>query len=73
MAPVVLNQGNETTNYNVPSDWIEGFKGASRAFIDGILGETQPDMDINFSTKVLEVALSVYKSSETESTIYMKH
>ena len=73
MAPVVLNQGNETTNYNVPSDWIEGFKGASRAFIDGILGETQPDMDINFSTKVLEVAMSVYKSSETESTIYMKH
>ncbi len=73
MPPVVLNQGDKTTFYYVTSDLIDGFKGASKAFIDGILGETQPDMDINFSTKVLEVALSVYKSSETESTVYIQN
>ena len=73
MATVVLNQGDKTTNYHVPHDWIEGFKGASKAFIDGILSGTQPDMDINFSTKVLEVALSVYRSSETDSTVYMEN
>jgi hypothetical protein len=54
----------------VPSDWIEGFKGAARSFIDSIIDGKNPDMDIDFSTKVLDVALSIYKSSELESTIY---
>ena len=70
MPPVILVKGNETISFNVPSDWIEGFKGAARSFIDSIIDGKNPDMDIDFSTKVLDVALSIYKSSELESTIY---
>ena len=54
-----------------PSDWIEGFKGAAKSFIDHLLEGTQPDMDIDFSIQVLDAALSVYKSSELEKTIYL--
>ncbi len=70
MPPVVLVKGNETISFDVPSDWIEGFKGAARSFIDSIVDGKHPEMDIDFSTKVLDVALSIYKSSELESTIY---
>ena len=71
MAPVILVKGDDTVTYDVPSDWIEGFKGASKNFIDGILQESAPDMSIDFSKQVLEVALSVYKSSEEERTIHI--
>ena len=71
MAPVILVKGDDTVTYDVPSDWIEGFKGASKNFIDGILQKSAPDMNIDFSKQVLEVALSVYKSSEEERTIHI--
>lgn len=71
MAPVILVKGDDTVTYDVPSDWIEGFKGASKNFIDGILQGSAPDMNIDFSKQVLEVALSVYKSSEEERTIHI--
>ena len=71
MAPVILVKGDDTGTYDVPSDWIEGFKGASKNFIDGILQGSAPDMNIDFSKQVLEVALSVYKSSEEERTIHI--
>ena len=67
----VIN-GNETTSYSVPSDWIEGFKGAAKAFIDSIIKKESPDMDIDFSSQVLQVALAMYESSDTESTVHIK-
>ncbi|MAU56495.1 MAG: hypothetical protein CL899_06150 [Dehalococcoidia bacterium] len=70
MAPVILIKGDHTTTYDIPSDWILSFKGAAASFVDSIIDEKNPDMDIDFSTKVLEVALSVYKSSASEKTIY---
>jgi len=70
MAPVILIKGDHTITYDVPSDWIHSFKGAAASFIDSIVDEKTPDMDIDFSTRVLEVALSVYESSESEKTIY---
>jgi predicted dehydrogenase len=72
MPPVVLVKGDETTSYSVPSDWIEGFKGAARAFIDSIIKKESPDMDINFSSQVLQVALAMYESSDNEATVYIK-
>lgn len=71
MPPVVLLKGDTVTSFSVPMDWIEGFKGASKSFIDHLLNGTQPDMDIDFSMQVLDTALSIYKSSELESTVYL--
>ncbi|MBA13099.1 MAG: hypothetical protein CL751_04010 [Chloroflexi bacterium] len=71
MPPLILVKGNEVNSFSMPSDWIEGFKGAAKSFIDHLLEGTQPDMDIDFSMQVLDAALSVYKSSELEKTIYL--
>ncbi|MQF68561.1 Gfo/Idh/MocA family oxidoreductase [SAR202 cluster bacterium AD-802-K11_MRT_200m] len=70
MAPVVLIKGDHTTTFDIPSDWIHGFKGAAASFIESIINKETPDMDIDFSTKVLDIALSVYESSKSEKTIY---
>ena len=40
-------------------DWIEGFNGAARDFIDCIISGEQPVMDFGFSRKVLQAALGV--------------
>ena len=58
-------------------DWIEGFNGAARNFIDCIISGEQPTptsiptpmpvvvvMDFHFARKALQAALGVYKSSE---------
>jgi predicted dehydrogenase len=71
MPPVILLKGDEITSFSMPTDWIEGFKGAAKSFIDHLINETQPDMDIDFSIQVLDAALAVYKSSELESTVYL--
>ena len=70
MAPVILIKGDHTTTFDIPSDWIHGFKGAAASFIESIINKETPDMDIDFSTKVLDIALSVYESSKSEKTIY---
>ena len=72
MPPVILIKGDETISYNVPADWIEGFKGAARAFVDSITKNESLDMDINFSSQVLQEALAMYESSDNEATIYIK-
>jgi predicted dehydrogenase len=69
MPPVMLLQGTETQHFQVPMDWIEGFNGAARDFIDAILQGRQPQMDLAFSKKVLQVALSVYAASTSERAI----
>ncbi|ETX03153.1 MAG: hypothetical protein ETSY1_01015 [Candidatus Entotheonella factor] len=69
MPPVMLVKGTEVQHFQVPMDWIEGFKGAARDFIDGIASGRQPHMDIEFSRKVLQVALSVYEAAKTERAV----
>ncbi len=64
MPPVVLVTADDTTHFTVPSDWIEGFKGAAASFIDSILMGRQPDMDAQFSRKALLAPLAAYRSSE---------
>ena len=69
LPPVMLIKGTETQSFQVPSDWIEGFSGAARDFIDSIIGDRQPDMDIRFSRSVLQAALAVYKAAETDRPV----
>ena len=69
MPPVILWKGTHAENFQVPSDWIEGFKGAARHFVDSILRDEQPGLDIDFSRKVLQMALAVYESSKTERSV----
>ena len=49
LPPVMLLNGTETVGFHVPADWIEGFNGSARNFIDCILRDEQPDMDVHFS------------------------
>ena len=64
MPPVMLIKDSETTAYNVPMDWIEGFNRSARNFIDCIVKDEQPDMDVQFSRKVLQATLAVYRAGE---------
>ena len=54
----------ESTGFDVPMDWIEGFNGAAKNFIDCIISGEQPVMDFQFARKTAEAALGVYQSSE---------
>ena len=69
MPPVMLVKGNETVEYQVPMDWIEGFNGAARDFIDSIQSGRQPQMDVAFSKRVLQSALAAYRASDTERPV----
>ena len=69
MPPVVLFKGTEAQHFQVPMDWIEGFNGAAKDFIDALLEERQPRMDLDFARKTLQVALSVYQASTSERAV----
>jgi predicted dehydrogenase len=69
MPPVVLFQGTAAQHFQVPMDWIEGFNGAARDFVDAILQQRQPHMDLAFARKVLQVALAVYQASQAERAV----
>ncbi len=69
LPPVMLHSGSETVSYQVPMDWIEGFKGAARDFIDGILAGRQPRLDVQESTKVLRASLAAYASDAAQRPI----
>ncbi len=69
LPPVMLHKGAESVSYQVPMDWLEGFEGAARDFIDGIIAGRQPQMDAHFARKVLQAALAVYRSSETQRPV----
>ena len=69
LPPVLLITGTETIAYEVPHDWLEGFKASSRHFVDSILAGTQPDLDARFSKHTVQVALAIYKAAETEAAV----
>ena len=50
-------------------DWIEGFKGAARDFIDGIIAGRQPRLDVHASTQVLRASLAAYASDAAQRPI----
>ncbi len=65
MPPVVLHRGSETVSYQTPMDWLEGFSGAARDFVDGIIEGRQPMMDADFSEQTLRAILAMYRASDT--------
>ena len=65
MPPVILHSGDSSTSYQVSMDWMEGFKGAARDFVDSLLTDKQPQMDAYVAKKVLQTTLAVYQASET--------
>ncbi len=69
MPPVVIVKGMETMGVQVPMDWLEGFSGSARHFIDCILKDEQPDMDVDFSRKVLQATLALYRSAEEDRPV----
>ena len=69
MPPVVLHTGRGSEGFQLPMDWIDGFKGAAQGFVSSIIDGTQPQMDVGFSKKVLQVALGIYIASDTGRTI----
>ena len=69
LPPVMVVKGTETTGIQVPMDWIEGFNGAARHFIDCIIKDEQPDMDIAFSRHTMQVAMAVYKAADEERPV----
>ncbi len=69
LPPVILHRGSESVSYQVPMDWLEGFDGAARDFIDGIIEGRQPMMDAGFAKRVLRAALAVYESGETRRPV----
>ena len=69
MPPLVLHTGNETVSYQLPMDWIESFNGAARDFVDGILTDRQPMMDIEFTEDVLRIILAMYQASDSRSWV----
>ena len=69
LPPVMVVKGTETTGIQVPMDWIEGFSGAARQFIDCILNDEQPDMDIHFSRHTMQLAMAVYKAADEERSV----
>lgn len=69
MPPVVFHHDGTTTAYQVPMDWLESFKGASRDFVDSLISGEQPYMDISFAKKVLQATLAFYEASNTQSWV----
>jgi predicted dehydrogenase len=69
LPPVMVLKGTETISYQVPMDWIEGFHGAARDFIDSILQGRQPELDAQTSKQILQVALAIYEASRTERPV----
>ena len=69
LPPVMLHKGSESVSYQVPMDWLTGFDGAARDFIDGIIEGRQPMMDAGMARKVLQAALAAYRSSDTQRPV----
>ena len=69
LPPVLLVTGTETIPYDVPHDWLLGFKASSRHFVDSIIAGTQPDLTARFGKKTVQVALAIYKAAETEAAV----
>ncbi len=69
MPPVMLVKGGETTSFQVPMDWKEGFDGAAVEFVDCLLEGAQANMDADFSWKTLRAALAIYESSDLQRPV----
>lgn len=66
LPPVVLHHADgSTTSYDdIDSNWLSGFRGSSRRFIDALVsGDTEPDMSGELAVKTLQLCFAVYQAS----------
>lgn len=57
---------------DIPSDWVEGFKGATQNFISAIKGEAEPLLSGQSAYEVLRFALAIQKSSRDRREVYLE-
>ena len=69
MPAVIVHSGSESISYQVPDDWVEGFNGSARNFIDSIIRDEQPKTDVIFAKKVLHAALATYRAADQASAV----
>jgi len=56
----------------IPSDWLLGFKGATRNFIDAIHEKTEPCLNGTEAYGILRFALAIQKSSRLKRAVYIE-
>ena len=56
----------------MPMDWQDSFNGAANDFIESIIQDRQPELDAEFSKKVLQVALAIYEAARTERPVELQ-
>jgi predicted dehydrogenase len=71
LPPVLWHRSDGTTVAlsNLDADWATGFRLSSRAFIDGLLEGTQPDMSGEQAIDTLQLCFAVYQASQTGAPV----
>ena len=52
-------------------DWVEGFKGNTRNFINSILGREEPYITAGQGRYILKIALAIQKSNRLHREVYL--
>src|SRR4051812_10794197 len=66
LAPLIVYHpdGTQTAYSNLESNWLEGFKQSSKAFVDALLeGRADPEMTPEMAIKTLQFCFAVYQAS----------
>ncbi|MGH9208881.1 MAG: Gfo/Idh/MocA family protein, partial [Acidimicrobiales bacterium] len=61
--------GTTTAFTSIDADWVSGFRGAARNFVDALLAGDIPDMTGELAIKVLQLCFAVYKASNTQGPV----
>src|SRR5258706_5086971 len=70
--PVSLYTSQGWTHFpDIPYDWVEGFKGATRNFIAAIEGKEAPLLDGKAAYQVLRFALAIQRSAAARREVYL--
>jgi predicted dehydrogenase len=71
--PAVSVYANDKwTDYEVESDWSEGFAGSTRNFIAAIQGRAKAALDAEEARHILAVDLAIAKSDRLRRTVYVE-
>lgn len=70
--PVSIFTGKKWKHYSdIPSDWGEGFRGATRNFINALRGEEEPLLTGAQGREILRFNLAIQKSSRARREVYL--
>jgi putative sterol carrier protein len=56
---------------DIPSDWLAGFEGATRNFVDAIQNKAEPSLNAYGAYDILRFALAVQKSARLKREVYV--